>query len=101
MAGHDRADAWLVQVYALYAQQETLYQQALANGIPKELARITMPVGHYTRMRCSANLRNWLGFLTLRMDPAAQWEIRQFAIAVCAVLQPHFPQSMQLFADAT
>jgi thymidylate synthase ThyX len=27
-------------------------------------------------MRASANLRNWLGFLTLRMAPNAQQEIR-------------------------
>lgn len=60
---------------------EEIYQASLACGVPKELARCVMPVGHYSRMRASANLRNWLAFLTLRMDPGAQWEIRQFADA--------------------
>ena len=38
-----------------------------------------MPLNWYTQMRASASLRNWIAFLTLRMDPHAQWEIRQYA----------------------
>jgi thymidylate synthase ThyX len=37
-------------------------------------------------MRASANLRNWLAFLTLRLDPAAQFEIRQYAAAVASLV---------------
>jgi thymidylate synthase (FAD) len=37
-------------------------------GIPKEVARLPVPVARYSRMRASTNLRNWLGFLTLRSD---------------------------------
>jgi len=62
-----------------------------------EAARIHLPVGRYTRMRASANLRNWLGFLTLRTDPAAQWEIRQFAHAVAAVIEQLFPRTYELY----
>jgi hypothetical protein len=54
----------------------------LSLGVPKELARLPVPVARYSRMRASANLRNWLAFLTLRMAPNAQWEIRQYANAV-------------------
>jgi thymidylate synthase (FAD) len=71
------------------------YKWFLERGVPKELARITMPVGHYSRMRASANLRNWLAFLTLRMDPAAQWEIRQFANAVAQILNRQFPHTYE------
>lgn len=80
-----------------YATCESLYQEALANGVPKELARCIMPVGHYSRMRASANLRNWLGFLTLRQAPNAQWEIRQYADALNSILVERFPRTLELF----
>lgn len=82
-----------------YETAEAIYQDALANGVPKELARIVLPVGRYSRMRASANLRNWLAFLTLRMDPKAQWEIRQFAEAVGTVVASTFPQTWKLFCE--
>lgn len=88
---------WLANVEHLYAAAEGLYQEALSQGIPKELARITMPVGHYSRMRASANLRNWLAFLTLRADEAAMWEIRQFADAVETIVRAYFPHTWWLF----
>lgn len=93
----DRIPAWLDTVVNTYKQLEATYQQALAAGIPKELARITMPVGHYSRMRAQATLRNWLAFLTLRMDPAAQYEIRQFANAVGECVAKTFPRTWELF----
>lgn len=34
---------------------------------------------------------------TLRMAPAAQWEIRQFAIAVRDMLAVAFPRTLALF----
>lgn len=89
---------WLNQVQRFYDGAELMYQLGLRMGIPKELARIVMPVGHYTRMRASANLRNWLAFLTLRMAPEAQWEIRQFANAVGQVIASEFPKTWSLFS---
>lgn len=83
-----------------YERFERDYQAALANGVPKELARCGMPVGRYSQMRASANLRNWLGFLTLRMDPNAQWEIRQFANAVGEIVAEQFPQTWALFKES-
>lgn len=81
----------------MYDDFEANYQAALATGVPKELARCGMPVGRYSRMRASTSLRNWLGFLTLRMDPGAQWEIRQFANAVGTVIAAEFPRTWALF----
>ena len=56
-----------------------------------------MPVGRYSRMRAQATLRNWLAFLTLRYDPAAQWEIQQYAIAVAGIIAQEFPQVWSLY----
>jgi len=76
---------------------EQFYKDALERGMPKELARCIMPVGHYSRMRASANLRNWLGFMTLRSASNAQWEIRQYSDAVNSLLSEAFPRTMSLF----
>ncbi len=82
-----------------YASQQREYEWALSAGVPKELARIHLPVGRYSRMRASANLRNWLGFLTLRMSDDAQWEIRQYANVLCGLLQNLFPRTLTLFLE--
>lgn len=80
-----------------YGRAEEMYRWALERGVPKELARIHLPVGRYSRMRASANLRNWLAFLTLRMDKAAQWEIRQYANVVGELISGCFPRTWALF----
>ena len=82
-----------------YNEAEKLYQWALGTGVPKELARIHLPVGRYSKMRASANLRNWIQFLTLRMAPDAQWEIRQFANAVASLVSTSFPRTYELFNE--
>jgi flavin-dependent thymidylate synthase len=81
-----------------YALAEARYQRALERGVPKELARIRLPVGRYSRMRASTCLRNWLAFLTLRMDKDAQWEIRQFANVMGKLIEQEFPRTWDLFA---
>lgn len=93
------ADVWLSSLKEAYHDAERVYQGSLADGVPKELARLIMPVGHYSRMRASANLRNWLQFMTLRCDPQAQWEIRQFALAVGDVLNKTFPKTFALWCQ--
>lgn len=91
------AESWLKTLRESNVQAEEFYQAGINSGIPKELARLVMPVGHYSRMRAHANLRCWLSFLTLRMDPRAQWEIRQFADAVYKIICEHFPMTAELF----
>lgn len=91
------AQAFRARLQRSHERFEKEYQQALAAGVPKELARVGMPVGRYSRMRASTNLRNWLAFLTLRMDPGAQWEIRQFANAMAGILREAFPHTLSLF----
>ena len=82
-----------------YADAQNLYEYLLKRGWPKELARLCVPVARYSRMRASANLRNWLAFLTLRMAPEAQWEIRQYANAVGKIIAERFPRTWSLFAE--
>lgn len=97
------AEAWRARLAEFYASAEVLYQEGLASGIPKELARLVLPVGRYSKMRAQANLRNWLGFMTLRStakNPHAQWEIRQYADAVGDLIAGAFPRTWALFSGA-
>jgi len=56
-----------------------IYQDRLDRGIAREQARKDLPLSTYTEAYWKIDLHNLLHFLKLRMDPAAQWEIRQYA----------------------
>jgi thymidylate synthase (FAD) len=96
---HEKALEWLQDLSDTYTACQACYERGLAMGVPKELARLPVPVGRYSRMMASANLRNWLAFLTLRMDPKAQWEIRQFANQVGRYIRDIFPKVWTVFAE--
>lgn len=89
---------WIEKLKSVYSKAQEVYESGLDIGIPKEIARLPVPVARYSRMRASANLRNWLAFLTLRMNPAAQWEIRMYANAVGKLIENKFPRTWELFA---
>lgn len=91
------AQAWWGRLPEVYTYLEKVYNDALLAGVPKELARVVIPVGRYSRMRASGNLRNWLAFVLLRSDPNAQWEIRQYALALERILAEKFPRTYELF----
>lgn len=93
------ATQWLNTLKATYALSQSLYEQGIKIGVAKELARLPVPVARYSRMRASANLRNWLAFLSLRMAPNAQWEIRQYADTVFDLLFIHFERTLKLFIE--
>jgi len=95
----NEAETFIRDLTRSYADAEAQYQSALHAGVPKELARLIVPVGRYSRMRASANLRNWLAFLTLRLAPQAQWEIRQYANAVYVLVAEQFPRTWELFRE--
>ena len=76
-----------------------LYENLLDMGIAKEQARLVLPVNLYTQMYATANLRNWLQFLELRMSEHAMYEIRQYGTIVEEILFKHFPLTIQHFID--
>lgn len=87
---------WLFWLEEEYKACEKVYQAGLMRGVPKELARLILPVGRYSRMRASANLLNWLKFLKLRYASDAQWEIMKFAEAIKTMLAERFPRVLEL-----
>ncbi len=95
----EQLQAWREELAALYAAAQAVYEGGLAIGVPKEIARLPVPVARYSRMRASANLRNWFGFLALRDHAKAQWEIREPAHGLAQILASVFPRSTSLFQE--
>lgn len=81
-----------------YKTGQALYDRFLAHGWPKELARLPVTVGRYSKMRATGNLRGWLALLTLRGAPAAQWEFQEYsAVLGRRVISQAFPRVWSLF----
>lgn len=98
LASDEYIEGWRLELAGLYDHAQQVYEEGLKFGIPKEIARLPVPVARYSRMRASTDLRNWLGFLMLRMASGAQWEIRQYANAVGSLIAERFPRTWELFA---
>ncbi len=94
------AVAWLAELADVYEHAERVYQSGLQRGIPKELARLPVPVGRYSKMRATGNVRGWIsGFLALRMAANAQEEIRVYAEALGGMIAVTFPRTWELFME--
>ncbi|MBN1267957.1 MAG: FAD-dependent thymidylate synthase [Kiritimatiellae bacterium] len=73
------------------------YEDLLKDGIAKELARINLPLSLYTEWYWQMDLHNLFHFLWLRMDPHAQWEIRQYACAIATITKAVAPLAYEAF----
>jgi thymidylate synthase (FAD) len=69
------------------------YERLLEMGTAPEVARTVLPQGMYTEFVETGSLAAYARLCGLRLDPTAQWEIRQFADAVRQLLLPRFPVS--------
>lgn len=95
----DAAFVWQHHLAVAYEAAEFAYQFGLNAGVPKELARLSVPVGRYSTMRATTDLRNWLGFCALRLGAGAQEEIVVYAEAVHGLLKRSFPRTVALFDE--
>jgi thymidylate synthase (FAD) len=80
-------------------RQYSKYIRLTEKGVSRELARMGLPVNVYTEWYWKCDLHNILRFLALRMDSHAQLEIRAYANAMCALLEPIVPVTMEAFRD--
>ncbi len=87
--------AYLDKTEALYAD----YQRLTDKGVAREIARIGLPVSVYTEWYWKIDLHNLLHFLSLRMDPHAQQEIRDYATAMYELVKPIVPIAAEAFMD--
>lgn len=75
------------------------YHRRVRAGVSRELARSCLPVSAYTQWYWKCDLHNILHFLSLRCDPHAQLEIRDYADAMLALIEPFVPVTIEAFRD--
>jgi thymidylate synthase (FAD) len=75
------------------------YRWMLEEDVAREIARIDLPVSTYTQWYWKIDLHNLLHFLSLRVDPRAQWEIQQFAQVIAAMVKRVAPLSYEAWVD--
>jgi thymidylate synthase (FAD) len=75
------------------------YEWLAANDVANELARIDLPLSTYTQWYWKIDLHNLLHFLSLRIDPHAQYEIRAYAEVIAGIVKRVAPLSYEAWLD--
>lgn len=75
------------------------YTRALEAGVARETARLLLPVAYYTQWYWKCDLWNLFHFLSLRLDPHAQEEIRLYAAELAKLARAVAPVAYEAFED--
>ena len=67
----------------------------------RETARLLLPVAYYTQWYWKCNLWNLFHFLSLRLDPHAQEEIRLYAAELARITRLVVPIAYEAFEEFT
>jgi len=77
------------------------YNTAVESGIPKEDARMMLPIGTTVNLTMTLNLRTLFHVANLRVKANAQWEIRELTEQLLDEARNWAPISMTLFDEQT
>lgn len=75
------------------------YRRMLHFGCPRELARSVLPLSTYSHMFATMNLHNLFRFLSERLHPHAQYEIRVYAEAILELIEDVAPVAVSSFKE--
>lgn len=76
------------------------YKLLLERGTARELARVGLPLSQYTEFFWQMNLHNLLHFCSLRSDPHAQKEIRDYSdVILHKIIKEWVPNTYEAFMD--
>jgi thymidylate synthase (FAD) len=76
-----------------------VYTEALGAGVARETARLVLPLAYYTEWYWKINLHNLMHFLSLRLDPHAQEEIRRYAAEMGTIARVVCPVAYEAFEE--
>lgn len=82
-------------------QSITIYDELLEAGVAPEQARFVLPQGVYTEWWWTGSLSAYARVYTQRVDPHAQWEVREYARAIGEIIEPLFPESWTVLTGNT
>ena len=74
-----------------------LYDHLLENGVCREQARGVLPQNMMVTFWGTVDLANLIHFLDLRDSEHAQWEIREYAVAIKQLIKPLIPNVAEYY----
>lgn len=93
------AEKWAEMQKQTVDMAKVTYQYALEMGIAKEQARALLPIGlTMSRLYMTGDIRSWLHYLAVRLDPTTQKEHRQLAALIKDEVGKYFDLSA-IFGD--
>lgn len=75
------------------------YQKLLDAGVAKEQARMLLPLNQYSEVYWTASFQAIMNFIDLRVEATAQWEIRQYALAMKEMMFEIFPETTKIWFE--
>ena len=87
------ARQWIRHRIASYNEESLRYCVAERS----EQARAVLPLGTYTKFYWTVNANSLMNFLRLRLDKAAQWEIRQYGLTLLELVEEIMPVTFGIF----
>ena len=73
------------------------YDELAEMGVPREDARYVLANATETKIVVTMNARSLMHFFNLRCCNRAQWEIREYAIAIKKLIKPLIPNVAAYF----
>jgi thymidylate synthase (FAD) len=92
-------DRFRSDLEAVAKQAYGAYTRALDDGVARETARLVLPLAYYTQWYWKINLHNLFHFLSLRLDPHSQEEIRLYAAEVAKLGRVVCPVAFEAFEE--
>jgi thymidylate synthase (FAD) len=96
----DSMQAHLQDVYEdAVSRSFDAYDELVQHGVPKEDARMVLPIGTKVNITVSGNARAFLHLLSIRGKADAQWEIRELAAELEEQLYQWMPYTVNWFRN--
>ena len=90
---HPNSRYWL-NVYTRQCEEAiALYEEMIANHVCPEQARLVLPQGCMVNWVWTGNVMSFANMFNKRIDPHAQKEVQDLALAIQEVVEPLFPIS--------
>jgi thymidylate synthase (FAD) len=90
-ASADVQQRWQDAQNIVFAVAQNAYRDMVNIGVPREQARMLLPLATPTRLYMAGTLRSWIHYLQLRTAADTQAEHREIAEAVAVILKAHAP----------
>lgn len=86
-------------IHYIVEESKAIYNELLARGVSREMARMVLPQNLYTEFYGTVDLWNLFHFLDLRNHPHAQLEIRVYAEEIEKIIQKIVPASYEAWKN--